>query len=115
MCIRNKEKFAAGRRAAVGGTPSSIREPILEMRRPAFLVLSSPHLHGLRVVLDLSIFGVEPQLAVYLPRDVGKLKHRDSDVSYGDGSVELFSLADSRDKVGEMHIGHRIAAGKVRR
>src|SRR5271163_4379428 len=88
---------------------------ILDVRCPAFLVFSSPHLHGLRIVLDLPIFRVELQLPVYLPRDVGKLKHSDSHISYRDRSVERLSLADSRYKVGEVHIGHRVAAGKVRR
>src|SRR6202041_4075332 len=85
------------------------------MRRPALFILAAPHLHGLRIVLNLSIRSVELQFAVQLPCDIGELKHGDGNVSYSDRRVELLSLANSRDKVREVHIGHRIAAGKVRR
>src|SRR5260370_41086838 len=87
----------------------------LEVRRPALLILATPVLHSVRVVLDFSGLRVKTQLAVYLPGDVGKLQHGDSDVPYGDWCVELLSLANARDKVGKVQVGHGIAASKVRR
>ena len=77
----------------------------LEMRRPALLILATTVPHCVRVVHNLPILRIECQLAVYLPGDVGKLKHDDSDVSYGDWRVEFFSLANARDKVGKVQAG----------
>src|SRR5271170_8155138 len=85
------------------------------MRSPALLVFTAPHLHGMCVVLDLSVGGIKLQFAVYLPRNVGKLKHSNGDVSYGNRSVELFSLANSRYEVCKVQICHRVAASKIRR
>src|ERR1700747_2603606 len=87
----------------------------LEMRCPALLVLAAPELHRLRVVLDLPGLRVKTQLTVDLPGNVGKLQHRHSDVSNSDRSVQLLSLANARDKVAKMQVGHRVASGKVGR
>src|SRR5271156_6070523 len=85
------------------------------MRSPALLVFTAPHLHGMRVVLDLSVRGIKLQFAVYLPRNVGKLKHSNGNVAYCNRSIELLSLANSRNEVGKVQICHRVAASKVRR
>src|SRR5258708_3067616 len=86
----------------------------LQMRRPALLILATPVLHSVSVVLDFSGLRVKTQLAVYLPGNVGQLQHRHSDISNGDWSVELLSLANARDEVAKVQVGHRIAAGEVR-
>src|SRR3984893_3919787 len=85
------------------------------MRRPARLILAPPELHSVRVVLDFSGLRVKTQLAVYFPGNVGKLQHGNSDVSNRDRSIELLSLANTRDKVGKVQVGHRVAPGKIRR
>src|SRR5260370_27843729 len=92
-----------------------IKLSTLEMRRPALLIFATPELHSVRVVLDFSGLRVKTQLAVYLPGNVGKLQHGDSDISNGDWSVEFLSLANARDKVGKVQVGHGVAAGEVGR
>src|ERR1700746_1145988 len=93
----------------------SRRETVLslDMRRPAFLVLAAPHLHRFRVALDPSIFRVKMQFAVHLPRDVGKLQHRNCYIADRDRSVEFLALTNSRNEVREVSVGHGIAADQV--
>ena len=52
----------------------------LDMRRPAVFILASPHLHRFCIALDLSVFRIQMQFPVNLPRDVGKLQHRNGNV-----------------------------------
>ena len=48
-----------------------------------------------------------------LPGDVRELQHGDGDVADGDGRVELFSFANAGDEVGEVGVGHGVAADEV--
>src|SRR3977135_953255 len=64
---------------------------VLDMRRPALLVLAPPHLHGLRVAQDHPAFRVEVQYALNLPRDVGKLQHGHRDVAISYRGVEFLA------------------------
>jgi hypothetical protein len=52
----------------------------LEMRRPALLIIASPHLHRFWITQDLSVFRIQMQFPVNFPRDVGKLQHRNGNV-----------------------------------
>ena len=42
----------------------------LDVWRPSLFIFAAPHLHRLRVILDLPIFRVEMQLAICLPGNV---------------------------------------------
>ena len=85
------------------------------MRRPALLILAAPVLHGLGIVLNLAVRRIELQLAVHLPCNVRKLKHRNCDVANRDRRIQLLALANSRDEVGKVQIRHRVAPRQVRR
>src|ERR1700685_1278607 len=87
----------------------------LDMWCPALLVLAPPHLHRFRIVLDPSVFRVEMQLAINLPCDVGKLEHRNRNITVSDRRVQLLAFADRRDEVREVSVGHGIAADQVGR
>src|ERR1700678_2337350 len=88
---------------------------LLEMRRPALFVFAAPELHGLCIVLDLSIAGVELELPVHLPGNIGELKHRNRHIANSNRSVQFLSLLNTGNKVGEVHVCHGVAASEVRR
>src|SRR5579863_9997418 len=87
---------------------------LLDMWRPPWLVVAPPHLHGFGIALNPSVFRVETQFPVNFPSDVGKLQHRNGDVANSDRCVELLALADTRDKVREVSVGHGITTDQVR-
>ena len=72
------------------------------MRRPAILVLTCPHRHGLRVIQNLPALPVEPQFAIQRPGNVRELKHGNNNVAFGDRSVQLLSIANCGDQVSEV-------------
>src|SRR5580698_1021864 len=80
---------------------------------PTLLVLAPPQLHRFRVALNPSVFGIETQLAVHFPRDVGKLQHRNRDIADCDWSVEFLAVPDSSDEVCEVRVRHGIAANQI--
>src|ERR1035437_171329 len=85
----------------------------LQMRRPAFFVFASPQLHGFRIALDVPVAWIELQFALNFPRNVGQLQHGDGNIANRDGSVELISLANGRDEIRKVRIGHGVETAKV--
>src|ERR1700734_3250263 len=83
-----------------------ISESALNVRSPALLILPAPHLHGLGIALELSVFLVDQQFAIDFPGDFRELQYGDGDVSNSNRSVQFFSRADAGDEVCEMRIGH---------
>ena len=65
--------------------------------------------------MNFGVRGVEGERPVHFPGDVGKLQHGDRDVAHRHRSVQLIALANGGDEVGEVEIGHRVAANCVGR
>ena len=90
-----------------------IADATLDMRRPTLFVFAAPHLHRFRIALDPPVPGVEMQFPADFPCDIGELQHGNRNIADSNRRVEFLAFADSRDEVGEVSVGHGIAAEEI--